>query len=88
MAELPVLAADLSAANPTATYEGKCFKEITFEFKPVSKTQFDVIVTTAHAKSLLCNDVIFFANTELAHYKIFNFHGTSKLTFNMPTDDE
>ena len=37
---LPVFAADVSEANPKATYEGKCFQEITFEYSKLSDTQF------------------------------------------------
>lgn len=40
----PVFSADVSASNPKATYEGKCFEEITFTFDTVSYTSFDVIV--------------------------------------------
>ena len=31
----PVFAADVSPSNPKATYEGRCFEEITFEYEKV-----------------------------------------------------
>jgi hypothetical protein len=80
-----VFAGDVSEANPKATYEGKCFEEITFEYSKLSDTQFEVLVTTAKPKSLLCNDTILFANTEIFHPEAFWFHGKKKLTFNMTT---
>ena len=79
----PAFAADVSEANPTATYEGKCFEEITFEYKGISETQFEVTVHTSKPKSLLCSDVIFFANTEITHIATLFFRGTHKITFNM-----
>ena len=62
---MPVLAADVSEANPTATYSGKCFDEITFEFAKTSDTTFDVTVTTDKPKDFFCNDTILFGNTEI-----------------------
>merc|ERR1712013_838812 len=80
---LPVFAADISEANPKSTYEGKCFEEITFEYSKLSDTQFEVLVTTAKSKSLLCSDAILFANPEIVHPTILFFHGKHKFTFNM-----
>ena len=82
---LPVFSADISEANPTGTYSGKCFEEISFEYQKVSDTQFEVLVTTAKPKSHLCSDEILFANTEIAHPEVFFFRGKHKLTFNMNT---
>ena len=62
---LPVFAANVSPSNPKATYEGRCFQEITFEYEAVDETSFNVITTTANPKSKLCKDVIMFANTEI-----------------------
>ena len=84
---LPVFAADVSEANPKATYEGKCFEEITFEYTKLSDTQFEVLVTTRKPKSLLCSDAILFANTEIAHPEVLFFHGKKKITFNMSTPE-
>ena len=72
---------------PSATYEGKCFEEITFEYTPISETQFEVLVTTRKPKSHLCSDTLFFANTEIAHVETFFFRGRHKLTFNMNSSD-
>ena len=83
----PVFAADVSPSNPKATYEGKCFEEITFEYEKVDDTSFNVLVTTANPKTRVCNDVILFANTEIQHFEIFYFHGTHKLTFEMNTPE-
>lgn len=47
-----------------------------------------MLVTTAHPTGPFCSDVLFFANTELAHTHMFYHHGEHKLTFNMPTSDE
>lgn len=44
-----------------------------------------MLVTTSKPKNLLCSDVIFFANTEIAHVESFYFRGKHKLTFNMNT---
>jgi len=82
-AVFPVFAADISEENPTATYEGKCFEEITFEYKSMSDTQFEVLVHTRKPKSILCSDVLFFANTEIAHVEPLFWRGTHKITFNM-----
>ena len=62
---MPVLAAAVSEANPTGTYSGKCFDEISFEFEKTSDTTFDVIVTTDKPKDFFCNDTILFGNTEI-----------------------
>jgi len=80
---LPVFAAEVSEANPKMTYEGRCFKEITFEYEKVSDTAFNVNVTTANPRSRLCKDVILFANTEIQHFEVFFFHGNHRLTFQM-----
>ena len=82
---MPVFAAQVNAANPTGTYEGKCFKEIKFEYEAVDDTSFHVNVTTSQPRSHMCKDVILFANTEIQHFEIFFFHGTHKLTFKMNT---
>ena len=84
---LPVFSAQVSAENPKATYEGRCFGEITFEYSKVDETTFEVLVTTANRKSELCNDVILFANTEIQHFEVFYFHGTHKLTFQMTSPE-
>ena len=84
---LPVFSAQVSAANPKATYEGRCFEEITFEYESIDATSFAVNVTTAKPRSHLCKDVIMFANTEIQHFEVFFFHGTHKLTFQMNTPE-
>ena len=84
---LPVFAGDVSAKNPKATYVGRCFQEITFEYEAVNETSFNVIVNTANPKSKLCKDVILFANTEIQHFELFAFHGTHRLTFQMNTPE-
>lgn len=82
----PVLAAEVSATSPTATYSSsKCFDEIKFEFVKTSDTTFDVMVTTSEPKSHLCNDTILFGNTEIQHFEAFYFKGTHKLSFEMTT---
>ena len=83
----PVLAAEVSEASPTATYSGKCFEEISFEFVKTSDTTFDVNVTTAKPKSFFCNDTILFGNTEIMHFEAFYFRGTHKLSFEMNTPE-
>jgi len=80
---LPVFAAQIDGKNPKATYQGRCFEEITFEYVKTSETSFDVNVTTANPKNSLCKDVIFFANTEIQHFEVFFFHGSHRLTFQM-----
>ena len=77
----PAFSAQVSESNPKSTYEGKCFKEIDFEYESVNETTFNVIVTTKNPKHFLCNDTILFANTEIQHFEVFYFHGTHKLTF-------
>ena len=83
LAFLPVFAGDVSSSNPTATYEGTCFEEITFEFDQTSDTTFDVLVHTDKPKSHLCSDTILFANTEIQHFEVFYFRGKHKLSFEM-----
>ena len=83
----PVFAADVSPSNPTATFAGKCFEEITFEFEQTSDTTFDVMVHTDKPKSHLCNDTILFANTEIQHFEVFYFRGKHKLSFEMNTPE-
>ena len=84
---LPVFSGEVSATNPTATYQGRCFQEITFEYEAVDDTSFNVNVTTKNPRDHLCKDVILFANTEIQHFEIFFFHGTHKLTFKMNTPE-
>ena len=84
---LPVFAAHVSEANPTMTYEGKCFKEITFEYETLSETAFNINVTTKNPRNHVCKDVILFANTEIQHFEIFYFHGQHRLTFKMNTPE-
>lgn len=84
---LPVFAADVSEANPKATYKGRCFEEISFEYEKTSDTTFDIHVTTDKPRSHLCKDVILFANTEIQHFEIFFFKGNHKLSFEMNTPE-
>jgi hypothetical protein len=84
---LPAFAAQVDAKTPTATYEGRCFEEITFEYEAIDETSFAVNVTTAKPRSSLCKDVILFANTEIQHFEVFFFHGTHRLTFQMNTPE-
>ena len=83
----PVFAAEVSRANPTGTFAGKCFEEITFAFEQTSETTFDVVVTTDKPKSHLCNDTVLFANTEIQHFEVFYFKGTHKISFKMNTPE-
>ena len=82
---IPVLAAQVSEASPTATYEGRCFETIDFAFDKTSDTTFDVTVTTGKKKSMLCNDTILFGNTEIMHIEYFFLPGKHKLSFEMNT---
>lgn len=84
---LPVFAAQVSPTSPKASYEGRCFEEITFEYEKVDESKFNVLVTTANPKKTVCNDTILFANTEIQHFEIFYFHGTHKLTFEMTSPE-
>lgn len=84
---LPVFAAQVDANTPTATYEGRCFEQITFEYEAIDETSFAVNVNTANPKNHLCKDVILFANTEIQHFEVFFFHGTHRLTFQMNTPE-
>jgi len=83
----PVFAADVSEAAPKATFAGKCFEEISFEFEKTSDTTFDVHVTTDKPKSHLCNDTVLFANTEITHFEVFYFKGKHKLSFQMTSPE-
>ena len=83
----PAFSAQVSESNPKATYEGRCFEEIDFEYESVNETTFNVIVTTKNPKQTVCNDTILFANTEIQHFEVFYFHGTHKLTFEMNTPE-
>ena len=63
---MPVTAAELNAASPTASYTGgRCFEDISFAFAKTSDTTFDITVTTGEPKSKTCSDSILFANTEI-----------------------
>jgi len=83
----PAFAADVSEANPHATYSGTCFEEITFDFAKTSDTSFDVTVTTDKPKSTFCSDLIMFGNTEIQHFEIFFFKGAHKVSFHMNTEE-
>ena len=65
---LPVFAAQLTEANPTATYQGVCFQEIDFALEKTSDTTFDVNVDLKKPKSLLCTEKFMIANTEIFHF--------------------
>ena len=72
---LPVFSAQISATNPTATYESECFGSIAFEYKEVSETSFHVQVTTSDPKETSdgsnCSDGYLFANTGIQHFETF-----------------
>ena len=83
----PILAADVSEANPTASFSGKCFNKIDFAFNKTSDTEFEVTVTTSEPKSHLCSDTILFANSEIQHPEVFYFAMTHHLKFEMTTPE-
>ena len=72
---LPVFSAQISATNPTATYESECFESIAFEYEEVSKTSFNVIVTASYPKEPVdgrsCSDGFLFANTGIQDFMTF-----------------
>ena len=83
----PVLAADVTEANPTETFEGKCFNQISVEFEKTSETTFDVLLTLKDKKSLVCSDTLLFANTEIMHFEYLEVPGTHKISFEMTTPE-
>lgn len=85
---LPVFVADTTPKNPTATFKGMCFQEITMTYEQTSSSSFKLDMDFQNAKSLLCKELLFFGNTELYHFDLFFRKGKHSLTFNMPTVDE
>lgn len=84
---LPVFAAKLTEANPTATYQGVCFEEIDFSLEKTSDTTFDVNMDLKKPKSLLCNEKFMFANTEIFHLADELTRGHHKASFKMDNAD-
>ena len=82
---LPVFAAQLTEANPTATYEGTCFEEIDFKLEKTSDTTFDVHLDLKKPKSLLCSEKFMFANTETIHLEDDFRRGQHKVSLTMDT---
>ena len=84
---LPVFAAQLTEANPTATYEGACFQEIDFSLDKTSDTTFDVNMHLKKPRSLLCNEKFLIANTEIIHFADELTRGHHTVSLEMPTAD-
>lgn len=87
MAFLPDFDGYLSEESPKITVEGRCFEQIEMTFAFKSDTTFEVDVTRRQQKHLLCTEAILFANTEIQHFELFAFPGTSKFTFEMKTTE-
>ena len=87
LAFLPAIAADISEANPTASYKGKCFEDIAFEFQMNPDSSFDVVVDLAKPINHTCTETILFGNTELQHIEVFLIHGKHRLNFEMSTPE-
>lgn len=81
---LPVLAGNPTAEDPVATFEGKCFKNISMEFEAHSDKKFFLHLDFQEPESFWCREAILFANTEILHIDLFFRHGKHKLAFNMP----
>jgi hypothetical protein len=81
----PVFVAELTGAYPTTSYNSSCFGTFNMEYKLVSETQFDVILTLDNKQSLTCHETLLFANTEAWHMETFYGKGQHVLSFNMPS---
>jgi len=76
---LPILAAETTHENPDATFEGKCFKNITMNYEKVSNSKVILHLDFQEPKSWSCTEAILFANTEILHMDMFFRHGKHKL---------
>jgi hypothetical protein len=85
---IPVYAANVTAAAPTATYkDSKCFEQIDFTFEKVDDETYNVHVKTGKKHGTLCKEAFIFANTEIFHIEIFAFPGDHTLTFKTTTKE-
>jgi len=87
LALLPAFGGLVTPENPSVSFEGKCFSDITMEYQHVSDTQFDIVFTTKNKKSSTCNETVLFANTEIQHVEIYFFSGAHKMHFTTPTQE-
>ena len=84
---LPVFAAQLTKANPSAAYEGVCFKEIEFLLEMTSDTTFDVHMDLRMPKSYLCSEKFLIANTEIQHFTNQFRKGHHTISLEMKTEE-
>jgi hypothetical protein len=87
LALLPAYGGSINASNPTQTFQGTCFDEITMTYAQTSETTFDVTVETSNPTSKTCSDTVFFGNPEIQHVEIYFMHGTHTMHFEMNTKE-
>ena len=64
---LPAFTGQISEKNNKISFVGNCFEETTFEFKYDESVpdKVQVVATLAKPRSLTCNDLYLFGNTEI-----------------------
>ena len=84
---MPVFAAQLTEANPSATYSGTCFDEIEFSLEKTSDTTFDVNLSLNKPKHFLCTEAFLIGNTETFHIEENIVSGDHKISLTMDTPE-
>lgn len=80
---LPVFVADTKQGATEASFEGKCFKNITMSYEQVSDTKVLLHLDLKEPESFWCSEAMLFANTEILHMDLFFRRGKHKLEFNL-----
>jgi len=84
----PVFLGSLNESETSvSTTEGRCYENISMEYKQVDATTFELDLKLSGKKSALCVENILFANTEIFHDEVFVLPGSRKITFDMSNPD-
>ena len=88
---LPVYAGKMAPSEDktftSATYEGRCFKNVSFELKKTSEDTFSIFLTTSGKVSYGCSEWLLFANN--TQWKQFSTskEGTQQIDFKLETEE-
>ena len=88
---LPVYAGKMAPSEDktftSATYEGRCFKKVSFELKKTSEDTFSIFLTTSGKVSYGCSEWLLFANN--TQWKQFSTskEGTQQIDFKLETEE-
>jgi hypothetical protein len=85
---LPAYTGQISDSTPKITFEGNCFKEVSFDFKfDQGSSIAQIEVETKGKRNLTCSDFFLFANIEVYHVEDFMREGKHTIKLKVPNED-